>query len=154
MAVTMNDVKRWLDVDEPDYPAARKALGAGAAPHLKALIEGGDLGLASKATYLASLLAGTTALPLLRAAHARGEPLLRVAAASGIRNLPARQGAQAFEMLAGDADPGVRKVALRSAVGLTAPKVVARIQALAERDPEPFVRDVARSVASSGAAPR
>lgn len=153
MAVTMTDVRRWLDADEPDYEGARRTLGADAAPHLRQLILGTDLALASKATYLASLTGGGEALPLLQAAHARGEPVLSVAAAAGIRNLSQQDGAQLFEQLHADPDPGVRKVALKSGMGLRSPQVAARYQALASGDPEPFIRALAAQAAATMRAP-
>lgn len=146
MAVTMQDVRRWLDAEEPDYPGARAKLGSGALPHLAALAAGGDLALASKAVYLASLIPGAKSVELLLAAHARGEPVLSVAAASGIRNLTPARAAQVFERLHADPDSGVRKVALNSAVGLSAPKVLARYATLANSDPEPFIRELAGKV--------
>ena len=41
MAVTMNDVKAFLDAEEPDYAMAVN-LGADAHPHLQALVSGDD----------------------------------------------------------------------------------------------------------------
>ena len=56
MAVTMKDVRAVLEPDEPDYKEGAKAWAAAALPHLDALVGGGDTMLASKATYLASLI--------------------------------------------------------------------------------------------------
>ena len=55
MPITMKDVRAWLDADEVDYENAKK-LGSAAIPFLMELVQGGDLGLASKATYLASMI--------------------------------------------------------------------------------------------------
>lgn len=51
MSITMNDVRALLDPDEVDYSEAQK-LGPEAIPFLMELVQGGDLGLASKAAYL------------------------------------------------------------------------------------------------------
>ena len=85
MPITMEDVRAWLDADEIDYANA-KELGPEAIPFLMELVQGGDLGLASKATYLASLIKTEQSAAVLEVAAARNEPVLRVAAASGIRN--------------------------------------------------------------------
>ena len=144
MTVTMQDVRRWLDPEEPDYDGARAALGPAALPVLQTLAMGGDLALASKATYLASLIPAPETVALLQAAHARGEPVVSVAAAAGIRNLPPNEAVQVFQDLHADPDPGVRKVALRSSVGLTGPAVRARYESMAQTDPEPVIRDLAQ----------
>lgn len=148
MTITTKEVRAWLDAEEPDYAGAAAALGDDAHPALMELIQGGDLALASKATYLASLLPGKAgALEALKAAHATREPLLKVAAASALRNLEAGGAAEMFELLHDDTDAGVRKVALRSATGLPDARVQARMRQLADTDPEPFVRAVAGQVA-------
>lgn len=150
---SIKEVRAWLDPEEPDYPGAAAALGPAALPALRELIQGGDLGLASKATYLASMIPGPAAVDALRAAHARNEPLLRVAAASGIRNLPRAAAEQVFELLHDDPDAGVRKVVLQSAVVLDSPAVLARVRSLAASDPEPFVRELADTVARTAPRP-
>jgi hypothetical protein len=148
MTITINEVRAWLDAEEPDYEGAARALGDAAQPALLQLIGGGDRALASKATYLASLLPGQAgALQALKAAHATGEPLLKVAAAAALRNLQADAAGEMFEVLHADADAGVRKVALRSAVGLSGPRVQQRMRQLAQDDPVPFVRALAAQVA-------
>jgi hypothetical protein len=149
MAITMKDVRRWLDPEEPDYEGARQALGSEAIPLLLLLIEGSDLGLASKATYLASLIPGPESVALLRAAQARNQPVLRVAAASAIRNLSQSDGEQLFELLHADPDPGVRKVTLNSGIGLTSPKVRAHYQAAAASDADPAIRALAAKAAAT-----
>jgi len=154
MTISVKEVRAWLDAEEPDYEAAAKQLGDAAQPVLLQLIQGGDLALASKATYLASMLPDKgAALQALKAAYASKEPLLKVAAASGLRNLQADGAAEMFELLHDDVDPGVRKVALRSSVGLTAPKVLDRYRKLATSDPEPFVRDLAAQISAKGPQP-
>ena len=150
----IQQVKAWLDSEEPDYPGAARALGAAALPALTELIRGNDLALASKATYLASLIPHPGAADALRAAQARSEPLMRVAAASGIRNLDPAHGEQLFEALHRDPDAGVRKVALRSAAGLNSPAVLQRLRAVEASDPEPPLRELAGTLARPAAPPR
>ena len=142
----VEQVRVWLDPEEPDYPGAARALGPAALPAITELVKGMDLALASKATYLASLIPHPEAVVALRAAQARVEPQMRVAAASGIRNLDAASGEAMFESLHRDPDPGVRKVALRSAAALNAPAVLQRLRTLAESDPEPTLRDLATTL--------
>ena len=148
MAISMTDVRRWLDAEEVDYHGAKK-LGAPAIPLLLELVEGGDLGLAAKAAYLASLIKSEKAGAVLKAAAARNEPLLRVAVASGIRNLSEAQADKAVGMLQDDPDVGVRKVVLKSAAEFRSPAVTARVKRMAATDPESFVRELAESTMKS-----
>ena len=87
MSITIQEVRRRIDLDELDYPALAAELGAEALPHLQVLAEGRDAMLASKATYLASLIGGEQSVRILEAAVQRPEPEVRIAAASGVRNL-------------------------------------------------------------------
>ncbi|MBV8034856.1 hypothetical protein [Roseateles sp.] len=143
-------VKTWLDPEEPDYAAAARTLGAAALPALKQLIGGADLALASKATYLASLIPHPDATTALRLAQGRSEPLMRVAAAAGIRNLAPAHGEALFDALQHDPDAGVRKVALSAAATLTSPAMLQRLRALSTSDPEPHLRELAGALLRSG----
>lgn len=147
MAMTMNDVRAALDPDEPNYGRA-KSLGPSALPFLMALVRGGDLGLASKATYLASLITSDKSVEVIEAAAATGEPILRVAAASGLRNLKPAHAERVLNTLKSDTDAGVRKVLVRSAASVSSPRVAAVLRQIATSDPEPFVREAtARALA-------
>lgn len=142
MPVTMKDVRAALDPDEVDYAKA-KSLGAAAMPFLMELVQGGDLGLASKATYLASLIKSEQTVAVLEAAAARNEPVLKAAAASGIRNLSVAHADRMLGLLKDDPDVGIRKVALQSAAKFKSPTIVAKIRQIAKSDPEPLLRDLA-----------
>lgn len=142
MAITMQDVRAALTPDEVDYSEAQK-LGPEAIPFLKELVQGGDLNLASKAAYLASLISSERSMEVLEAAAASQEPVVRVAAASGIRNLSETHAERVVEQLRDDADAGVRKVTLKSVSTFRSPRLAAHVQKIAEEDPESFVRDLA-----------
>jgi HEAT repeat protein len=141
----MEDVRAALDPEEPDYAEAQK-LGPEAAPHLKELVQGPDLGLASKAAYLASLIESEGSLEVLTIAATSAEPVLRVAAASAIRNLPERDAERVMDLVMEDKDAGVRKVTLRSAAQLRSPRLAAKIRKLAEHDPESSIRALATEI--------
>ena len=147
MAIKMSDVRAWLDAEEPDYAGAKRKLGEAALPLLMQLVKGGDLALATKATYLASMIRSPKTVPVLEAAAASSEPVLRVAAAAGIRNLPVTQAERLMDRLQTDPDSGVRKVMLRSAAAFTSPRVAERLQRMAKTDPEPFLRELATTAA-------
>jgi HEAT repeat protein len=140
MAITMKDVRAFLDPEEPNYPAAATSLGPAALPFLLELVRGGDLGLASKATYLASLIDSDKSVEVIEAAAATNEPILRVAAASGIQNLKPAHAERVLNNLKSDPDPGVRKVMVKSAARVASPRIAAVLRQVAQSDPEPFVR--------------
>lgn len=113
MAVTMKDVRRVLDPEEPKYSEAA-ALGPEALPHLRKLVAGPDPQLAAKAAYAASMLEGDAGAEVVAAAARSEEAIVRVAAASAARNLPGAAAGSVLRELVQDEDSGVRKVARSS----------------------------------------
>jgi hypothetical protein len=113
MVVTKQQVIDMLNADEPNYPEAAK-LGPDALPHLDTLVKTADPLLASKATYLASLIQGEQSLDVLRAAAQSNHPEVRVAAAAGARNLSITVVKDILLKLLTDEDIGVREEALNS----------------------------------------
>lgn len=151
MATSMDELLRILESDEPDYDAAA-AIGPDALGYLAELARHADPLLASKATYLASLIPSAGARAVLEEAARREEPEVRVAAASALRNLgtsgeslaDADPAVDLLDRLLHDSDAGVRKFAVRSAATLHASGVRASVAAAADADPAPFVRAAAR----------
>jgi HEAT repeat protein len=137
-------VRARIDLDEIDYPGLARDLGPDALPALREIAQDPNPTLASKAVYLASEIAGEEAAAILRQAGEHPEPALRVAAAAGLRNLDERQAEPTVDALLQDDDPGVRKVALRSAARMRSPRLHARVEEIADRDPDPAVRSAAR----------
>jgi hypothetical protein len=127
MAVTMKDVRAVLDPEEPNYKDAAK-LGAPALPHLDALVSSGDPMLASKATYLASLIKDAKAAKIVEKAARSDVPAVRVAAAAAASNLADPE--DVLTRLVADADPGIRKVAMKSAIGRPGGKLAEKLKAL------------------------
>jgi HEAT repeat protein len=146
MPVTMSDVLAEIDKDEPEYPEAAKKLGGEALPLLEQILEAQDPMRASKAAYLAALIGGTDAAPVLEKAASHGDARVRVAAAHALGAATGPPPAL-LERLLDDADPGVRKVALRSAVDSKASHLKTKITAMGKSDPEAFVRTLAKDTA-------
>lgn len=144
MPVTMEDVLARIDLDEIDYPAAAAELGPEAMPVLEELAAGPDAMLASKAVYLASLISDPGSGRILERGAQHPDARVRVAAAAGLGNLPERDAEPHIDGLLQDADVGVRKVALRSAAAFDSPVMSTRVERLAEHDPEPEMRDLAK----------
>ena len=145
MALEIQDVRRRVNVDEPDYPALATALGREAVPHLRALIEDDDPAVASKAVYLLSLIPTPESLEGLQAATRSGDENVRLAAAAAFRNLSAPP-EDALRRLLADPDPGVRKVALRSTESVAGDALRADVERMASGDPEEGLRRAAQDV--------
>jgi HEAT repeat protein len=145
------DVLRILESEEPDYPKAASTLGPEVLPELERFARGADPLLASKATYLASMIDSPQSRRVVEAAARREEPEVRVAAAAAVANLAAgssdsaaladEAGGGVLDRLLQDPDPGVRKFALKSASSMN---LQDRLQSAANSDPAEFVRETAR----------
>ena len=142
MPVTMDDVRAQLDPDEVDYAAAA-GLGPEALPYLEELARSADMMLASKATYLASLIQDDRSARILEVAAQHPEPAIRVAAAAGLANLREDDANALMDRLIEDGDAGVRKVTVKSATNFASPAMNARLQRVAAQDPEPALRELA-----------
>jgi HEAT repeat protein len=143
MPITMQQVLARLDTDEPDY-AALATLGPEAVPHLKVLVRSDDPGIASKATYLASLIESDESLEVVEAATASPHETVRIAAASGLRNLAPAQAGPTIERLLDDKDVGVRKLALRAVADLGMSGLEPKVKKMAADDPEEGLRQQAK----------
>lgn len=142
MTITMSEVRSHLDRDEVDYDEAA-ALGPQALPLLQELVAGDDPMLASKAAYLASLIPGEQQAQVLEMAARSADPLVRVAAASGLGNLDERNAESLADGLLGDDDLGVRKLAIRSVARFGSDPMAVRLRRVADNDPDETMRDLA-----------
>ena len=144
MALTTTQLRALLDPDEPDYEHIRNALDPGDVPGLLALVNGPDPMLASKATYALSLIHDPAAVKALEVAAASPHEIVRVASASGLRNLGGLEVTPVAEQLLADADPGVRKYAIQSAGALHLQQLMPRLRDIARNDREPGLRELAQ----------
>ena len=147
MAVTMEQVRAALAPEEPNYTRAA-ALGPEALPFLEQMIHGPSPMLASKATYLASLIHPEQAVGLVARAAAHAHPVVRVAAAAAARNLGAAVAGGVLRRLVEDHDRGVRQAALKSVHENTTPEVRNAVVALSETEPDPVIRSLSRQTLS------
>jgi hypothetical protein len=131
MTVSMKDVRAALDPDEPNYDEAAR-LGPEALPHLDALVSSGDVMLATKATFLASLIKDAKAVEIVRKAAQSEAPAMRVAAAVAASNLTASGASDVLVDLVADPDPGVRKVARKAVPEKPSAKLTEQLKAAPE----------------------
>jgi HEAT repeat protein len=144
MADDVDAVRQRIDLDEINYPKLAGELGSEALPALATIAEDPNIGLASKAVYLASMISRADAAPILEKAAQHPDPTLRVAAAAGLRNLDPEHAERGVDALLDDDDASVRKVAMQSAAAVESPGMKARIKRVAEQDSDPVVREAAR----------
>jgi HEAT repeat protein len=139
MPIALDQVRRLLDPDEPDYAAAAR-LGPELLPHLKALVDSGNVHYGSKAAFLASLIDHDQAVEILRRAAKSPSPLVRAAAAGGTRSMTRPTAAGVLLALLEDRDAGVRKLAIESSAIRNNPALLAKIGHLSQNDPAPTIR--------------
>jgi HEAT repeat protein len=140
---TIEEIRRELDKDELSYPALAAAYGAAILPQLKAIVVEDVPRLASKAAYLAGLLAGESSHEIVALAARSRHDVVRVSAAAAVASLPGHQAHDIAATLLGDADPGVRARAAKSAGKLGDAALNARIREMAAQDAESHVRALA-----------
>lgn len=146
MPTTMQQVLAEIDREEPNY-AAFAALGADALPHLQMIAEANDPLRSAKAVYAASMIGGSGALALLKAAAEHHEPQVRIAVAHGLQNLAEAAPSELVLKSLSDAHPGVRKLALRTAGQLKRAEFAARVTEMHDNDPAEHLRSAAGTAA-------
>lgn len=145
MALEIQDVRRRVNVDEPDYPLLAADLGPESVPHLRTLVADDDPAVASKATYLLSLIPSDEAVEGLMVAAQSSDENVRLAAAGAVRNITAPPDDVLRGLLA-DPDPGVRKLALRSTQAVAGRALRVEVEQIASEDAEEALRGRAQEV--------
>ncbi|MEV0154292.1 hypothetical protein AB0H57_11200 [Micromonospora sp. NPDC050686] len=145
MPISLDELRRLLSSDEPDYRAIAAAAGPEAAEHLRVLARDDNVMLASKAVYAASLLADSTAQQVVDEAAASDEPLLRIASASALANLPEDARNRVAERLIDAGDVAVEKLVIRSLGPSLTPKLERSLGRLADTSNSATIRDLSRA---------
>ena len=126
MPVTYAELKRLLDVDEPDYDSLVVVAETSMAM-LKRLADSGEPAVVAKAVSLAGLIGGRDALEIVRRGARSKDPAIRVAAAHAASFLGAHPGSGTVIVdLLKDDNPSVVKFALRAASAHPDPAVKAK----------------------------
>ena len=103
--------------------------------------------MASKATYMASLIEDPHSAEILRRAAGSDRAEVRVAAAGGASNLSPSAASDVLQPLLTDRDVGVRKVALKSVPEEAPSGLPATVQSLSEADSNEAIRELSNRVA-------
>jgi hypothetical protein len=149
MAVTLEQVKRLLEADEPNHRAVAR-LGSEVIPHLETLARGPNEVLAARALYSASLINDPRAVNLLFSAATNPSVQIRIQVAAGARNLSQADGERILLRLLNDSTALVRIVGLKTVKaafpsGQMPQRLAESVSRLRDSDPEEAVRDLSRS---------
>ena len=152
MSVTMEDVRRVIDPEEPDYEFG-SLLGPEALPHLGVLVRSDDPMLASKAAYLAGLIDGADATDVVTSAAQHDDAVVRVAAAAATRHLEGAGASDVLLPLLSDTDEGVRLAALKAVPDDASDAVRTKVEAIAADHGEGELRRISADVLRRTARP-
>lgn len=144
----IEEIRRELDKDELDYPALAVAYGEAILPQLKAIVAEDVPRIASKAAYLAGLLAGETSHEIVALAARSRHDVVRVSAASVAASLPTHQAVDIATTLLQDADSGIRLMAAKSAGKMDNVALSARLREMATQDTDSHVRILAANLSN------
>ena len=137
--VSMEDVRRAIDPEEPDYVRAAGELGPDALPFLAELASSEDAMIASKAVSLAGLIGGEGSIPIVEIAAEAGPPEVRVVAAVAAGRLGGKA-ERALLRLLEDEDLGVRKYAVRAVPKRATGRLRDALEQMAESESDPSLR--------------
>ena len=143
MAISFDELRDLLSSEEPDYPAIAQVLDTSAVDHLRRLARDPNVMLASKAVYAASLAPGGQAETVVAQAAGSAEPVLRIASASALANLPDDSRNRVAESLIRDADISVKKLVIKSISGPVTPALRGQLDKLASAGETPMIRQLA-----------
>jgi HEAT repeat protein len=144
-----DQVLAYLRQEETDYQAAAK-LGPPALPVLRDIIKGTDEMLASKATFLVSMISSDETADIIKTAARHSSPLVRVAAASSAGKLKAEDAGAVLDLIMEDNDVGVSKLALRSIKSLHLGKrFETKLKAMSTHSPDSTLKSLAADALNS-----
>jgi hypothetical protein len=145
MATTLQQLMETLQAEEPDYMELKK-MEPNIVPHLLTIVREADPLTASKAAYLASLIHSNVSSEVLSTALNHDNPVVRIAAASGTRNLDVLSAKNLLFNALQDRDSGVRKMALKSIEARPIADLIPQVESLIKSDPDPLNRRLAFNI--------
>lgn len=129
MGMSETALRAKLSCEEPVYRDLAASVTEEDLPALRALARGEEEGVATKAIYLASLLEPESAHEIvLEAANSRSE-LRRIAAGSGMVNLPPEKAERIALRLLDEKNPALKKLVLRG-IRAPSPGLAAKIRSM------------------------
>ena len=150
----MQQVLDALGPFEPNYRDAATKLGAEALPFLERLIEGRDVAMAANATSLTTGIDDRGSARILKKAAMSRHDIVRVCAATGIRNMRPSYARESVGLLLEDRDSGVRKCVLKSIILkpdiiLDRPELRTKVKKMVMVEQDPINRKLLEKISST-----
>lgn len=143
--MTREELVAALEPDEVDYDRIVRHIDPEASSLLPELVAGDRLDIAAKAASLAGLLEDDQRLSTLELAARSRHGVVRVAAAAAAASVSAPEAERLVPLLLDDADPSVRKLAIRASARVTQHAPVREaLERIREYDPVDELRESAR----------
>jgi HEAT repeat protein len=133
MPMSADELRRQLSAIEPTE-AMYDPIGPSEVDALEALLNDREAWLAARAAHALARIDSDNARDALVAAATHGRPEVRTAVAAAASRLPTETADAVLPTLLRDADPGVRKFALKSTSSASSDAVKARVEHLARNE--------------------
>ncbi len=140
MALTPLELRLKLSSDEPDYEQLAPQIDDALVLTLDQLANDPDAMLASKAVYLASLVAKPQAHRIVQTASDSSRPLVRIASASALVNLPDAMRHDIADKLLDSADVSLSKLAIKAVQRSASPQLKQKIERISQESPSELIR--------------
>jgi len=144
MAMTREQLRSRLSAIEPEE-GIYDQIGPDEIPLLEELLHDNEPWVASRAVFALSTVSDARAVAILLRSSSDPRPEVRVALAASLPNLNPEDANGILSILLDDSALGVRKFAIQSVSKVHNPAVRLKLQTLETTDPEPAIRDFAKS---------
>lgn len=142
MALTPLELRLRLSSDEPDYAQLAPQIDDSLLPVLGQLANDPDSMLASKAVYLASLINKPQAHRIVETASDSPRPLVRIASASALVNLPDSVRNPIADKLLDADDVSLQKLAIKSVQRSAPAHLKQKIERISRENPSELIRNL------------
>jgi len=145
MALTTAELTLLLGNEEPNYAEIAAKAGNTSTAAVAELAQSKDTMMATKATYLASLLNDPEGAKIVEKASRSSNQLLRLASASALVNLPEITRNKIAERLVDTDDISLQKLSLAAIQGKTSAKLRKRVDELSTGSDSEVIRNLSKS---------
>jgi HEAT repeat protein len=147
MAHTKDEIKKMIDLDEPEYPIIVSKLTADDIPILIELSGDANMAIATKAVSCLGLMNTDKAVEGIKIAVAHNNPVMRVAAAHALKNSATLPSAvKLIDTLLDDQDIGVRKFALKTVDHSNIKSLKAKVKAMGDKETTDLMKVLSKDV--------
>jgi HEAT repeat protein len=147
MAHTKDELKKMIDLDEPEYPIIVSKLTADDIPLLIELSGDANMAVATKAVSCLGMMNTDKAVDGIKIAAVHNNPVMRVAAAHALKNSSALPSAvKLIDTLLDDKDIGVRKFALKTVEHSNIKSLKAKVKIMGDKETTDLMKVLSKDV--------